>query len=93
MKKRLFIIHSEYVAHGRTFNSENRYTDDFQKANKIYEEVLEKMKTDNQELLEDKSNYEINQANRKFDKFFFCYYKYQSGTSNFYVSMETKELE
>ena len=39
-KRKLYIIHSEYVQQGITFNRKDRYVDDPEKANQIYEETL-----------------------------------------------------
>ena len=50
-KRKLYIIHSEYVQHGMTFNSNNRYVDDPDRADQIYEETLQAMKADNEEML------------------------------------------
>lgn len=91
-KRKLYIIHSEYVQHGMTFNSKNRYADDSEKADQIYEETLQAMKADNDEMLTNDS-YKIQKSSRKGSKFFYCFYKYQPMVSNFSVEMESKELE
>ena len=90
---KLFIIESEYVQHGMVFNQKKRYAVDPVKADEIYEEVLQKMKEDNGEMISDKGNYKIHQSKRKEHKFFECYYKYQPGVSNFSVSISTGVLE
>ena len=46
-KRKLYIIHSEYIQNGVTFNSRDRYTDNPEKANQIYEETLQAMTVDN----------------------------------------------
>lgn len=91
-KRKLYIIHSEYVQHGITFNSRDRYVDDPEKADQIYEETLQAMKADNEEILTCDS-YNIQKSNRKGSKFFYCFYKYQPQVSNFSVEMKSAELE
>ncbi len=91
-KRKLYIIHSEYVQHGMTFNSKNRYADDPEKADQIYEETLQAMKADNDEMLTSDS-YKIQKSSRKGNKFFYCFYEYQPMVSNFSVEMKTAELE
>ena len=91
-KRKLYIIHSEYVQHGMTFNSKDRYVDDPEKADQIYEEILQAMKVDNDEMLTSDS-YKIQKSGRKGSKFFYCFYKYQPMVSNFSVEMKSTELE
>ena len=91
-KRKLYIIHSEYVQHGITFNSNNRYADDPERADQIYEETLKAMKADNDDMLTNDS-YQTQKSNRKGSKFFYCFYKYQPQVSNFSVEMKTAELE
>ena len=92
-KRKLYIIHSEYVQNGMTFNSSTRYTDNPEKANQIYEETLLAMKVGNQYILDDGDNYEIIKSSRRGNKFFYCFYKYQPMVSNFSLEMKTAELE
>lgn len=92
-KRKLYIIHSEYVQHGITFNSRDKYTDNPEKANQIYEETLQAMKEDNKDMLDDGGNYKINTSNRRESKYFYCFYKYQPMLSNFSIEMKTAELE
>ena len=92
-KRKLYIIHSEYVQHGMTFNSRDRYTDNPEKANQIYEETLQTMKVDNQDKLDDGDNYEIIKSNRRENKYFYCFYKSQPMVSNFGIEMTSAELE
>ena len=91
-KRKLYIIHSEYVQHGMTFNSKVKYTDDPERADEIYEETLRAMKLDNEEMFSC-DNYKIQRSTRKGSKFFYCFYKYQPMVSNFSVEMKTAELE
>ena len=91
-KRKLYIIHSEYVQHGITFNSNNRYADDPERADQIYEETLQAMKADNDEMLTSDS-YKTQKSSRKGNKFFYCFYIYQPMVSNFSVEMKTAELE
>jgi hypothetical protein len=91
-KRKLYIIHSEYVQHGMTFNSRDKYTDDPEKADQIYEETLKAMKADNEEMFACGS-YKTQKSSRKGSKFFYCFYKYQPQISNFSVEMQTAELE
>ena len=91
-KRKLYIIHSEYVQHGMTFNSTNRYADDPEKADQIYEETLLAMKVDNEDMLTSNS-YKIQKSSRKGSKFFYCFYEYQPMASNFSVEMKSAELE
>lgn len=92
-KRKLYIIHSEYVQHGMTFNSRDKYTDNPEKANQIYEETLQAMKEDNKDMFDDGGNYKINMSNRRESKYFYCFYKYQPMVSNFSIEMKTAELE
>ena len=92
-KRKLYIIHSEYVQHGMTFNSRDRYTDNPEKADQIYEETLQAMKVDNQDKLDDGDNYGINKSSRRGNKHFYCFYKSQPMVSNFSVEMKSAELE
>lgn len=92
-KRKLYIIHSEYVQQGLTFNCRDRYTDNPEKADQIYEETLQTMKVDNQDKLDDEDNYEIHKSNKRGSKFFYCFYKYQPMVSNFSLEMKTAELE
>lgn len=92
-KRKLYIIHSEYIQHGLTFNCRDRYTDNPEKANQIYEKALLAMKVDNQDMLDDGDNYEIHESNKRGSKFFYCFYKYQPLASNFSLEMKTAELE
>ena len=93
MNKKIYIIHSEYVQHGMTFNSRNRYVLDKDKAIQIYNETLQQMKADNADMISDKENYETNHGGQRANKFFTCYYKYQPGASNFLVEISAEELE
>lgn len=93
MKEKVYIIHSEYVQHGMTFNSKTRYVKDKDKAISIYEETLKQMKEDNSEMISNKENYEINRGGQRANKFFTCYYKYQPMASNFLVEISAEELE
>ena len=93
MKDKVYIIHSEYVQHGMTFNSRTRYVHDKDKAIQIYEETLQQMKDDNQEMLSDKENYSVNKCGQKANKYFSCYYKYQPQASNFLVEISAETLE
>ena len=91
-KRKLYIIHSEYVQNGITFNSRDKYTDDPEKADQIYEETLKAMKADNEEMFACDS-YKTQKSSRKGSKFFYCFYKYQPMMSNFSVEMKSAELE
>lgn len=93
MKKKLYIIHSEYVQHGITFNSNDRYVEMLEDANELYERLLKEMKEDNEDMISDKENYKVNQMNRRGNRFYYCFYKYQPMASNFSVEMKTVELE
>ena len=93
MKDKVYLIHSEYVQHGITFNSRTRYVKDKDKAIQIYEETLKAMKEDNKDMLSDKENYETNHGGQRANKFFTCYYKYQLEVSNFLVEISAEELE
>ena len=75
-----------------TFNSNNRYVDDPDRADQIYEETLQAMKADNDEMLSSNS-YKTQKSSRKGNKFFYCFYKFQPMASNFSVEMKTAELE
>ena len=93
MKDKVYIIHSEYVQHGMTFNSKTRYVHDKDKAIQVYNETLQQMKVDNADMIADKENYETNHGGQRANKFFTCYYKYQPGASNFLVEISAEELE
>ena len=93
MNKKVYIIHSECVQHGITFNSKTRYVEDKDNAIKIYEETLRQMKADNEGMLSDKDNYKINKGGQRANKFFTCYYKYQPQVSNFLVEISAEVLE
>ena len=91
-KRKLYIIHSEYVQQGITFNRKDRYVDDPEKANQIYEETLQVMKEDNDDMFTS-PNYQIQSSNRRENKYFICFCKSHPMTSNFSVEMKTAELE
>ena len=91
-KRKLYIIHSEYVQQGITFNRKDRYVDDPEKANQIYEETLQVMKEDNDDMFTS-PNYQIQSSSRKGNKYFICFCKSHPMTSNFSVEMKTAELE
>ena len=91
-KRKLYIIHSEYVQQGLTFNYRDRYTDSPEKANQIYEETLQVMKEDNDDMFTS-PNYQIQSSSRKGNKYFICFCKSHPMTSNFSVEMKTAELE
>ena len=91
-KRKLYIIHSEYVQQGITFNRKDRYVDDPEKANQIYDETLQAMKEDNGDMFTS-PRYQILSSSRKGDKYFYCFYKYQPMVSNFSIEMKTAELE
>lgn len=91
-KRKLYIIHSEYVQQGITFNRKDRYVDDPEKANQIYEETLQAMKEDNDDMFTS-PNYQIQSSSRKGNKYFICFCKSHPMTSNFSVEMKTAELE
>ena len=93
MNKKVYIIHSEYVQHGMTFNSRTRYVADKDHAIEVYNEVLQQMKADNSEMLSDKENYEISKGGQRANKYFTCYYKYQPQASNFLVEISAEILE
>ena len=93
MNKKVYIIHSEYVQNGMTFNSRTRYVEDKEKAIGIYEETLQKMKEDNADMISDKENYRIDRGGRQANKYFACYYRYLSKVSNFLVKIYAEELE
>ena len=91
-KRKLYIIHSEYVQQGLTFNYRDRYTDNPEKADQIYEETLQAMKVDNDDMLTSQ-RYQIQSSSRKGNKYFICFYKSHPMTSNFSVEMKSAELE
>ena len=91
-KRKLYIIHSEYVQQGITFNRKDRYVDDPEKANQIYDETLQAMKEDNDDMFTS-PRYQIQSSSRKGSKYFICFYKSHPMTSNFSVEMKTAELE
>lgn len=91
-KRKLYIIHYEYIQNGVTFNSTNRYTDNPEKADQIYEETLQAMKVDNDDMFTS-PRYQIQSSSRKGNKYFYCFYKYQPMLSNFSIEMKTAELE
>ena len=91
-KRKLYIIHSEYVQQGITFNRKDRYVDDPEKANQIYEETLQAMKEDNDDMFTS-PRYQILSSSRKGDKYFYCFCKSHPMTSNFSVEMKSAELE
>ena len=91
-KRKLYIIHYEYIQNGVTFNSTNRYADNPEKADQIYEETLQVMKEDNGDMFTN-PNYQIQSSNRRDSKCFYCFYKYQPMVSNFSIEMKTAELE
>ena len=63
-KRKLYIIHSEYVQQGLTFNCRDRYTDNPEKADQIYEDVLQAMKEDNDDMFTS-PRYQILSSSRK----------------------------
>ena len=91
-KRKLYIIHSEYVQQGLTFNYRDRYTDSPEKADQIYEETLQVMKVDNDDMFTS-PRYQIQSSSRKGNKYFICFYKSHPMTSNFSVEMTSAELE
>ena len=91
-KRKLYIIHSEYVQQGLTFNWRDRYTDNHEKADQIYEETLQAMKEDNDDMFTS-PRYQIQSSSRKGNKYFICFYKSHPMTSNFSVEMKSAELE
>lgn len=91
-KRKLYIIHSEYVQQGLTFNYRDRYTDNPEKADQIYEETLQVMKVDNDDMFTS-PRYQIQSSSRKGNKYFICFYKSHPMTSNFSVEMTSEELE
>ena len=91
-KRKLYIIHSEYVQQGLTFNWRDRYTDNPEKADQIYEETLQAMKEDNDDMFTS-PRYQIQSSSRKGNKYFICSYKSHPMTSNFSVEMKSAELE
>lgn len=91
-KRKLYIIHSEYVQQGLTFNYRDRYTDNPEKADQIYEETLQVMKVDNDDMFTS-PRYQIQSSSRKGNKYFICFYKSHPMTSNFSVEMTSAELE
>ena len=93
MNKKIYIIHTEYVQHGITFNSSTRYVEMLEDANELYERLLKEMKTDNEDMISDKDNYKVNQMNRRGNRFYSCFYKYQPMASNFSIEMTSKTLE
>lgn len=92
-KKKIYIIHSEYVQHGITFNSNTRYVEILEDANELYERLLKEMKVDNEDMISDKDNYKVNQMNRRGNRFYYCFYKYQPMVSNFSIELTSTELE
>ena len=91
-KRKLYIIHSEYVQQGLTFNWRDRYTDNPEKADQIYEETLQAMKEDNDDMFTS-PRYQIQSSSRKGSEYFICFYKSHPMTSNFSVEMKSAELE
>ena len=91
-KRKLYIIHSEYVQHGMTFNCRDRYTDNPEKADQIYEDVLQAMKEDNDDMFTS-PRYQILSNSRKGNKYFYCFCKSHPMASNFSVEMKSAELE
>ena len=91
-KRKLYIIHSEYIQQGITFNRKDRYVDDPEKANQIYDETLQAMKEDNDDMFTS-PRYQIQSSSRKGNKYFICSYKSHPMTSNFSVEMKSAELE
>lgn len=93
MIDKVYIIHSENVQHGITFNSKTRYVKDKENAIRIYEETLKQMKEDNRDMVSDKENYKISKGGQMANKYFTCYYKYQPQVSNFLVEISAEILE
>ena len=91
-KRKLYIIHSEYVQQGLTFNWRDRYTDNPEKADQIYEETLQAMKVDNDDMFTN-PRYQIQSSGKKGSKYFICFCKSHPMTSNFSVEMKSAELE
>lgn len=91
-KRKLYIIHSEYVQQGLTFNWRDRYTDNPEKADQIYEETLQAMKEDNDDMFTS-PRYQIQSSGKKGSKYFICFCKSHPMTSNFSVEMKSAELE
>ena len=91
-KRTLYIIHSEYIQQGITFNSSNRYTDDQELADQIYEESLQAMKADNADLLTN-DRYTTRESRRNGSKYFICFCESYPMTSHFSVEIKTAELE
>ena len=91
-RRKLYIIHSEYVQQRLTFNCRDRYTDNPEKADQIYEETLQAMKEDNDDMFTS-PRYQIQSSSRKGNKYFICSYKSHPMTSNFSVEMKSAELE
>ena len=88
-----YVIQSEYVCNGVTFNRTRRNIKSLEQANAVFDEVLENMKYNNNDIIEDTENYVIEESNRKGKRYFSCYYKYQSSLSNFSVEMWSETLE
>ena len=93
MKDKVYIIHSEYVQHGMTFNSRTRYVKDKEHAIQIYNETLKEMKEGNSDMISDKENYSITRGGQRANRFFTCFYKYQPQVSNFLVEISAEILE
>lgn len=90
---KLYIITSEYIQHGMTFNRKRRYFKDIDKAMQVFDETVNAMKEDNTEMVKDKENYTIEKGGKKGHKYYYCYYKYQPNVSNFSVSMSQENVE
>ena len=93
MEKRTFyIIHSDYIQQGITFNSSNRYTDDQELAGQRCGESLQAMKAGNADLLTN-DRYTTQESSKDGSKYFICFCKAHPMASNFSVEMKTAELE
>lgn len=93
MNEKVYVVHSECIAHGIIFNSRTRYVKDKEKAIRIYNETLRQMKEDNADILADKENYSIDKGGQRANKYFRCSYKYQPEISGFFVEISAEVLE
>ena len=91
--EKFYVITREYVCNGITFNHSHRNIKDLDKANRVFDEELAKLKEENSDILADNENYVTQKSNRKGNRYFECYYKYQPQVSNFSIEMHTEKME
>lgn len=91
--EKFYVIKSECVQNGIAFKPTIKYIKDEDKAKQVFDDLVKELSEVNNDMVEDKNNYEINKVGTKAYRKFYCYYKHNPKVSNFSIEMSSEIME